>query len=862
VKRLDRCAKAVVVSTVDVVAALPDPGQARTVDEIADQLRRLKVWAGDPSYETIKDRVNATWTEQGRPDAELARKSTVADCFKIGRRRLNAQLVVAVVRALHPDEGYLAQWTQALRVVGGETLATGQVRAQDVLPADLADFTGRAAELAQLREALHQNGDTVVISAIEGMAGVGKTQFAIHMGNLLAPYDQVLFVNLRGFHPDPGQPPADPAAVLDSFLRLLGVPGQDIPYPLERRAALYRDRLAGRRALVVLDNAADEAQVRPLLPNSPGCLTLITSRRGMAGLNPTGHVSLDVFTPEESLDYLTRAARVPIGDDPLAPTRIARRCGHLPLALGLLAGHVRTKPDWTLTDHADWLDERHRVRRLDTGVELALSLSYQDLPDDRRRVLRLLALHPGQDIDAYTAAALADTDLGRAAQYLSRLAEEHLLQVTAAGRFAFHDLVHAFALNQAGDADRPPERRAALSRLLDYYLYSASVAMDQLYPAEQDVRPRVEPPAIPTPALPDATAALDWLDAKRPSLLAVAGFAAEHGWPEVTVRLADILFRYLDGHFGDALAMHGHAREAARSSGNRAAEAMALNDLGVVYQRLDRHEQAIEQHQLALERYHELADGIGEAKTRTALGMALWHLGRYPEAAEQHHQALAQFRELGHERGVPHVLGNLASAMWRMGDEDGAAECYSQALAGFREQGDQLGEAHALDDLGESRRRAGRHDVAAEHHRQAIELYQELGERVGLAHARNNLARAYRELGRCPEAISEHEIAIAQFRELGNPSGEATALNSFGDTLLAAGSPGLARAQHQAALGPAVQADDRYERARAHDGIARTFAATEPDQARIHWKTALTLYTDLGVPEADRVHAVLAGLEE
>jgi tetratricopeptide (TPR) repeat protein len=846
---------------VDVVAALPDPGQAHTLDEIVDKLRMLKVWAGDPSYETIKDRINATWAEQGRPDAELARKSTVADCFKAGRRRLNAQLVIAVVRALHPDQGYLAQWIQALRVVGGETLATGQVRAQDVLPADLSEFTGRVAELARLREALHETGDAAVIAAIEGMAGVGKTQLAVHIGHTLAPYDQVLFVNMRGYHPDPGQPPADPGAVLDSFLRLLGVSGQDIPHPVDRRAALFRARLAGKRALVLLDNAADEAQVRPLLPNSPGCLTLITSRRRLAGLSQARHVSLDVFTPEESLDFLTRTARVPIGEDLHAQARIARRCGHLPLALGLLAGHVRAKPGWTLTDHADWLDERHRDRRLDTGVELALGLSYQDLPDDRRRVLRLLALHPGQDIDAYAAAALADTELGMAAEHLSRFAREHLLQPAAAGRFAFHDLVHAFALNQSGDADRPRERRAALTRLLDHYLYTASVAMDQLYPAEQAVRPHIEPPATPTPPLPAPAAALEWLDAERPSLLAVAGFAADHGWPKVTVRLADILFRYLDGHFGDALTMHAHARDAARRCGDGAAEAMALNDLGIVYQRLDRHEHAIEQHQLALARYGELADGIGEAKTRTILGAALWHLGRYPEAAEQHRQALAGFRELGYERAVPQVLGNLGNALWRMGDEEGAADCYSQALAGFREQGDQLGEAHALDDLGECLRRTGRHADAAEHHRQAIELYQELGERIGLAHARTNLAQAYRESRRFPEAISEHEIAVAQFRQLGNPSGEAKALNSFGDTLLAAGSPDLARAQHRAAVSPAEQADDRYEQARAHDGMARTFAATDPDQARWHWKTALALYADLGVPEADRVHADLAGLE-
>ena len=278
-------------------------------------------------------------------------KTTVVDCFRPGRRRLNTDLVIAVVQALHPDVGVRgAVAPGAAGRSAGRPQAAAQVRVQDSLPQDLAEFTGRTAELDRLRQALRHGaaaGGAVVISAIEGMAGVGKTQLAVHAGHLLAreqPFDRVLFVNLRGFHPDPAQPPADPAAVLDGFLRLLGVPGQQIPHDLDARTAAYRDRLAGTRTLVVLDNAADAEQVRPLLPGTPG-LPRRWSPAGAAStdLHPATHLTVDVFTPDEALEFLARA--VPERSGRRRPGRrrpgSPRRCGHLPLALGLVAGHIR-----------------------------------------------------------------------------------------------------------------------------------------------------------------------------------------------------------------------------------------------------------------------------------------------------------------------------------------------------------------------------------------------------------------------------------------------------------------------------------------------------------------------------------------
>src|SRR6185369_15345693 len=217
------------------------------LDDLVERLRSLKTWAGDPSYEQITSRVNAAWAAAGRPAGEAVGRTTVLSCFRAGRRRLNADLVVAVVAALHPDVGYVAQWRQALQVIGGHTRAAAQVRVQDTLPPDLAEFIGRAAELDRLHRGTGDGG-AAQIWAISGMAGAGKTQLAVHAGHRLVrakTVDRVLQVNLRGFHPDPAQPPADPAAVLDGFLRLLGVPGEEIPHDLAARTTAYRRGLAG-----------------------------------------------------------------------------------------------------------------------------------------------------------------------------------------------------------------------------------------------------------------------------------------------------------------------------------------------------------------------------------------------------------------------------------------------------------------------------------------------------------------------------------------------------------------------------------------------------------------------------------------
>jgi tetratricopeptide (TPR) repeat protein len=846
-------------------AVPPDPGQAGDLDELILRLRLLKIWAGDPSYETIKDRANAAWAITGRPAGELARRSTVADCFQPGRRRLNTDLVIAVVHALHPDPGYVGQWRHALRVIGGETESGSQVRVQDSLPQALAGFTGRTVELDRLRQAT-QTGDSVAISSIEGMAGVGKTQLAVHAGHLLdqeEPFERVLFVNLRGFHPDPAQPPADPAAVLDGFLRLLGVPAQQIPHDLDGRSATYRRLLTGTRALVILDNAADAEQVRPLLPQAPGCPVLVTSRRALTDLHPAVHLEVDVFTPGEARQFLARAApRLPVGDDPDAAARIAGRVGHLPLALGLVAGHMRAKPGWTLTDHADWLDERQHTRRLDTGVELALDLSYQNLPEDRRRLLRLLALHPGQDLDAYSAAALADTDLDTAATHLHQLRSDHLLQPGTAGRYTFHDLIRAYAASRAHDQDRPAERRAALTRLFDHYLAATAAATAALYPAEAQKQPGIPAAATPVPPLTEPQTALGWLDTERPILVAVAAHTASHGWPSHAIRLARILFRYLaGGHQGDALTVHGHAHDAARQVGDPIGQAHALTDLGVTHWLLGRVRPADEHCRAALALFRQADDPVGQSRALHNLGLIAEQIGRFGTAVDHYAQALTLDRDNGDRVGEARTLLTLGFVEGRLGRFRSALDRFAEALNLCRQSGDRAGAADALNGLGYVETRLARHGPAGEHLQLALTLYRQLGNRAGEASALDNLGLLCTRRDQPALGTEYHQQALTLYRETSDPDGEAWAFNGLGEAALTAGHPADALTHHAAARTIAVDIGTVEQQARAHTGLGHAHLALgNCGPAREHYQHAVTLYTDLEMPEADQLRAHLAGL--
>lgn len=445
-----------------------DPRKARTMDEFIAELRLLKAWAGNPSITEITRRVHRDWQRAGRPRGEWPARSTVGNCFQVGRRRPNSDLLLAVVQALvGADEAVLSVWRQSLRAVLGEAEAAARVSAYDRLPAGLSVFVGRT-DLAARAEVLLACDRDVTTLALEGMPGVGKTSLALHIAHQLLAKQRtgapVLFAHLRGSAPQ--GPPADPAAVLEIFLRLLGATGDRIPYDLDARAALYRQLLAGTGALIVLDDAADAEQLRPLLPGTRGCRTVITSRHALSGLGDTARLAVRPLDPDDSVELLRATAGADrIIPDSTAVHEIAGLLGHLPLALSVIGRHMRDHPAWAL---GDYYREPLITLALEDGVRTALSASDANLPTGARQLLRLLALQPLQETDAATAAALLGEPPAAAEHHLAALTAAHLIERTAPGRFRLHPLVHAYAEERIC-IDEPATRiRQALGRLLEH----------------------------------------------------------------------------------------------------------------------------------------------------------------------------------------------------------------------------------------------------------------------------------------------------------------------------------------------------------------------------------------------------------
>jgi len=758
--------------------------------------------------------------------------------------------------------------------------AAGSVPAQ--LPLDVHGFTGRAEQLEAL-DSVAANRDqptAVLISAVSGTAGVGKTALAVHWAHRVRSRfpDGQLYINLRGY--DPGQP-VTAGEALARFLTALGTAAHDIPLELDDRAARFRTETDGRRILVVLDNASSVEQVRPLLPGSPTCAVVVTSRDTLAGLvavHGAYRLSLDLLAPADAHALLRRLIGPRVEAEPQAAAVLAGQCARLPLALRVAAELAAARPTASLADLvAELADQRQRLDLLDAGedpsaaVSAVFSWSLRRLPADVARTFKLLGLHPGPDLDAYATAALAGCGLQQARRALEVLARAHLVHHTGPGRYGMHDLLRAYAANlaagddaydanpAAGD-DAGEDPRSALGRLFDYYVATAAAAMDHLYPAEIGRRPRVPPSAGPVPGVAGPDAARRWLDAERPNLVVTVAHAAAHGWPAHTVLLSSVLFRYFAGSRPtEALAVHAHGRDAARQAGDLAGEVEAEVGLGAAHLRLGRHGLAADHYRRALTLYRQVGDRAGEVRTLNSLGLIEKRLGRHPAAADLHGQALALARQAGDRVGEADGLNNLGIVAERLGRFESAADHHERALAVYRQAGDRIGEADALNNLAMAEERLGCYGPATRHLQQALAVYRQLGNRSGEAHALDNLGSVQTRLGH-PEQAAEHlEQAIILFHEIGDREGQAWALNGLGEAAYAAGRPAAALAHHRAAHAAATETRVRDQQARAHAGLGRAHQALEDFiSARLHYTQALALYSDLGSPAADDMRAHLA----
>ena len=732
------------------------------------------------------------------------------------------------------------------------------------LPADVGAFTGREVELAELDLLLPDAPDAegaagpVVISAVSGTAGVGKTALAVRWAHRVAAAfpDGQLYVNLRGYDPDQ---PVAAAEALAGFLRALGVASSDIPLGEAERAARYRSLVAGRRLLVVLDNAATVEQVRPLLPGSPSAMVVVTSRDSLAGLvarDGARRLDLDLLPAADAVTLLSSLIGRRAEADPAATAELAGLCARLPLALRVAAELAASRPDTPLAElAAELAQEGERLALLDAGgdprgaVASVFSWSYGHLPTDAARMFRLLGLHPGPDFDRYAAAALGGTGVAEAGRLLNALARAHLIAPAGPGRYGLHDLLRAYAVSLAAAHDTDESRQAALTGLFDYYLAACAAAMDLLAPAERRHRPDQPPAGAAVPQLADRAAARAWLDAELATLTAVAAYTASNGWPGHTTRLAATIRRYLDAHATAGLTIYGQALNAARDGDDRTAEARALASLGSFHYVQCRYQQAIDYQQQALALARDIGDRFIQARALGSLGMAYATQGRYQRVTDPLQQALALHRELGDQRDEAITLNNLGETYLRRGHYLQAAEIQQQSLALFRGLGDPGAEATVLANLGEIYYLQGRYAEAVDHQRRALAISREIGHRRIEAWALTGLGLVHCRQGHGDQAAEYHQQALTWFREMGERDGEAEALNGAGETLLATGRPEQAHTCHTTALTLTRQTGNRREHARALTKLAAVLRQQgDLDQAGRHDQQALAAYREIGDP--------------
>jgi tetratricopeptide (TPR) repeat protein/DNA-binding XRE family transcriptional regulator len=771
---------------------------------------------------------------------------------------------------------------RVLAVAAGSepTTAVPAARAAAVpreLPGDVAAFTGRAAELAGLDRLLASAGQPgkapgpVVISAVSGTAGVGKTALAVHWAQRAAGRfpDGQLYVNLRGY--DSGQPV--PAGIaLAGFLRALGIPGPGIPPETDQRAAMYRSLLAGRRMLIVLDNAGTVEQARPLLPGTPGCMVLVTSRDTLAGLiarDGAVRLAVDLLPPADAAGLLRALIGARADADPAAVAELAGLCARLPLALRIAAELAAARRAVPLAELVAELAAA-RLDSLDGGedradVRAVFSWSFRQLPDAVAGAFTLIGLHPGADLDVHAAAALTGASTGQARRVLDRLHRASLVQATAPGRYGMHDLLRAYAREQAAARDTDSSCHRALTRLSGYYLAAAATAMDLVFPSEAHRRPRIAPGAAAVPAMPGQAGARAWLDRERTNLVAVVAHCAGHGWPQHAADLAATLHRYLinGSHLPEADTIYGHALKSARRSSDLAAEASALNSLGGIAVRRGRFRDAAGHYQAALERYRRGGDLAGQAQVLQNLGLTEQYLHNYRSAAGYDRQAMAAFEGAGDRLGVAACLCNLSGAEIELGSLDHVSGHLQLALQVFRDQKDQVREAEALSWTGDLSLRLGQLTQAAASYRQSLAIYRRIDQPVGVADQLGNLGEVSLRQGDYQQAISRLRRTLGLYRRTGHQHGETTKRRLLAQALHAVGQTAAARAELAAALRVAAETGNTYQQACAHHDLAEShYSAGQDERARHHWQQALTLYTQLGATEADYIRSRLNSLDQ
>jgi DNA-binding SARP family transcriptional activator/tetratricopeptide (TPR) repeat protein len=642
---------------------------------------------------------------------------------------------------------------------GGRTAGTrdAAVPAPRQLPAAPSHFTGRRRELEALAGWLDAGNDAAgtPILTVSGPPGVGKTALALQWAQRMRHRfpDGQLYANLRGFDPSPA--PVTPAEAISGFLESLGVPARQMSPRLDTREGLYRSLLADRRMLIVLDNARDEAQVRPLLPGSAGCVVMVTSRSELTGLvaaQGARPLMLDVLTEPEARELLaSRIGRARAAAEAGAVTELISLCARLPLALAIAAARAAIRPCFPLAGLAAGLrGVRHRLDGLDAGelptdIRAAFSWSYRLLSEPAASMFRLLAAHPGPDIPAAAAASLAGVCADSAGAAIAELVRANLLQEQSAGRFALHDLLRAYA---AGLCEED-ERHNAARRVLDYYLHTARAAITLAYPGTRPTTMAEPAPATAPERLTGADQAVAWLQAEHQVLLAAAGAAAGSGFPAHAWQLPAVLRTYLarHGHYLDWARAQRAALAAAVHLGNHSAQASARLGLGEALIQLGSRAEARDHLRTALALYRKLGDQAGQAACQCGTARLCETRGDHSQALYHARHALRLYRAVADQAGQAAALNGVGWNYALLGDNQRALAYCGKALRLQRETGNRLGEAATLDSLGYCHHQAGRHRRAVTFYQQALTAYADAGDRYFRAHTLIRLGETHRASG-------------------------------------------------------------------------------------------------------------------
>ena len=742
----------------------------RELAQFADRLKRLRQRAGSPSLSRLaaltadlpqplaRSTISDKLTAKSLPDwefvaaflaacaayAEQSGSPLPADAVdKADWDATHLRMLRAVDRTRSADRLAAAARAQLGRGDAAPAAAdpaheAGSSVVPRQLPAALRHFAGRAAAVRVLDGLLGEAlaGATVVISAIIGTAGIGKTALAVHWAHRVADRfpDGQLYVNLRGF--DPRGSPMSPAEAVRGFLDALEVPPQQVPTTVQAQAALYRSLLAGRRMLVVLDNARDAEQVRPLLPGAPGCLVVVTSRSELSDLvvaEDAHPVMLELLSDAEAHEMLASrlgAGRVSAEAD--AVDEIIALCARLPLALAVVAVRAAVRPGFPLNDLAEELRAARGGLSAFAGgppatdVRSVFSWSYRRLSAGTAGLFRLLGSHPGPDLGVPAAAALAGTTVPRVRAQLRDLARANLVVEHIPHRYALHDLLRAYAI-ELSNADADADRHAALRRTLDHYLHTGVRAGRLLDPHLDQIELDPPAPGAAPECLTDHDHGVTWLAAEHRVMLALVPHATAAGFHTHAWQLARaaVTFLHMSDRWHEMIDMYRTALEAARSLGDKDVQARLHNGIGRAYGQIGRHEDAEVNLRRALELFGPLGDPVGRAHTHRTFVWLADHLRRPNEALAHAERALQLYQEAGHRVGYARMLNNIGWIRAQLGDHEATVDLCRQAVTVQQEIGDSSSEAHTWDSLGYAHHRLGQHGDAVACYRRATALFEQ-----------------------------------------------------------------------------------------------------------------------------------------